>query len=180
MRRVLLAPVALLVALLGGVAVASSIGTLSTFGLLATSNGQVGAHPQVPPRTTTTANTTSPCQNVIPERTAANALNQAQLTSKLRNAAKKDYRPTDTLTAAHAGRQIYLTFRIATPLKGSAGVLVCWPRGQDLSTVAIAARSIGRYAQVPLQIPSGTTGQATAILMWNDQTAAVVRFTVEP
>jgi hypothetical protein len=178
--RALLAPVALLAALLGGLAFAGSIGSLSTFGLLATSSGQVGTQAQVPLPTTTTAITASPCQNAVPERAAAHALNQAQLTSRLRNAAKKDYRPTDTLTTAHPGQQVYLTFRIATPLKSSAAVLVCWQQSQDLSTVAIAARSNGHYAQIPLQIPAGTTGQATAVLTWNDQTAAVVRFTIEP
>lgn len=178
--RALLAPVALLVALIGGVAFAGSIGSLPTFGLLATSSGQVGTQAQVPLPTMTTATTASPCQNAVPERTAAHALNQAQLTSRLRNAAKKDYRPTDILTTAHAGQRVYLTFRIGTPLNSSAGVLVCWPQGQDLSAIAIAAHSNGRYAQVPLQIPAGTTGQATAVLTWNDQTAAVVRFTIEP
>ncbi len=179
MGRVLLLPTLLVVVLVGGVIFASSAGALSGLGLLMAPNPQPVAHVPIPTTTATTAPVPSACQNAVPDPAAAHALSQVQLTSTLRNAAKKDYRPTDKLSEVHAGQQVYLTFRVAAPSRGDVGMLVCWQQGQAMSEITFAAHSNGRYGQIPLQIPFNTNGQAIAILTWNGQNAAVVYFLVE-
>jgi hypothetical protein len=179
LRRALILPTLLVVALVG-VIVAGSAGALSGLGLLTTP----GNHPQpsatMAPVAATPTSVPVACLNTTPVQAATRALNQAQLTSGLRNPAKKDYRPIDRLTEAHTSQQVYLTFRIATAAQSDVEVLVCWQQGQTVSDISFAAHSKGRYGQVPLQIPSGANGQATAIISWNGQTAAVVYFLVEP
>lgn len=178
--RALILPSLLVVALVGGVIFAGSAGALSGLGLLIAPDNHPQPSAPMPAVAATATSVPAACLNTTPVQAAALALNHAQLTSGLRNPAKKDYRPTDRLTEAHAGQQVYLTFHIATAAQDDVEVLVCWQQGQTMSEISFAARSNGRYGQVPLQVPSGANGQATAIITWNGQTAAVVYFLVEP
>jgi hypothetical protein len=176
--RLILVVLALLtLALVGGLALARQ---MPAFGPLSPHSPQAGTGPQAPVTAAPTATPPPTCPNATPDAAAARALTRAQLTSKLRDAAKKDYRPTDSVTTAHAGQPVYLTFRIATAARGTATVLFCLPQGQVPGIVAIPARSSGRYGQFTLQLPPGTSGEGTAILAWNGQTAAIVRFSVVP
>lgn len=134
-----------------------------------------GARPSV------TATATRPAVTcaVQPVKAAASqALAQAQLTSGLRDAAKKDYRPVDTITTARVGQRVYLTFQITTNKAGTVGVEFC-TKGEKLDgTLSVPAKSNGRYAEFSALFTRTDVGASVATLTWDGAVAATKTFTI--
>lgn len=125
---------------------------------------------------------TSPVACVIaaPDPVAAAALVSAQLTTGVRDAAKQDYRPIDSVSRFAVGQQAYLTFKIATAQAGTAGVTFCTPSAAVPGALEIPAGSRERYAQFSTRFApqdAGRTGVVT--LRWNGAVAASLAFTVD-
>lgn len=167
LRIAAIAAVVLVLALLATDIVAH--GNLQFFGL--------GAHPSA------TAISTRPAVNCTAQATkptASQALVHAQLTSGLRNVATKDYRPVDSVTTIRAGQRIYLTFQIATNKAGTVGAEFCTKSEKLPGTLAVPARSSGRYAEFEAVFTSEDVGTSVATLTWNGAVAATKTFTIKP
>jgi hypothetical protein len=125
---------------------------------------------------------TSPviCAIASADAAAARALTNAQLTTGVRDAAKQDYRPIDATSRFTVGQLAYLTFKIATPQAGTAGVSYCAPSGRVPGTLAVPAGSQQRYAQFSTRFAPQDVGGGVVTLTWNDAVAASLAFTVVP
>jgi hypothetical protein len=166
LRGVVIAAVVLLVALVATDFVAHS--NVHFLGL--------GARPTV------TATATRPavaCAVQPTKAAAAQALVQAQLTSGLRDEAKKDYRPVDNISAVRVGQKVYLTFQIATNKAGTVGVEFCTKNEKLTGTLAVPAKSNGRYAEFSAVFTSADVGASVATLTWDGAVAASKPFTIK-
>ncbi len=167
LRIVAIAAVVLVLALLATDIIAH--GNIHIFGL--------GTHPSA------TAISTRPAVNCLAQPTkpaASQALVHVQLTSGLRDAATKDYRPVDTVTTIRAGQKIYLTFQIATNKAGTVGAEFCTKSGKLPGTLTVPAKSSGRYAEFEAIFTSADVGTSVVTLTWNGAVAATRTFTIKP
>jgi hypothetical protein len=140
-----------------------------------------------PPATATftqeipTATSPVACTIAIVDPAAAAALANAQLTTGVRDAAKQDYRPIDSVTRFTAGQPAYLTFKIITAQAGTAGVSFCTPSGSLPGSLDVPAGSAKRYAQFSTRFLPQDAGSAGVVtLTWNGAIAASLSFTVDP
>lgn len=137
----------------------------------------LGARPSVAATATRPAVTCG----VQPTKPAATqAVVHVQLTSGLRDAAQKDYRPVNTVTAVRVGQNIYLTFQIATTRAGAVGAEFCTKSEKLQGTLAVPAKSSGRYAEFQASFTSADVGTSVATLTWDGAVAATRTFTVKP
>jgi hypothetical protein len=120
------------------------------------------------------------CAVATVDPTAAAALTSAQLTTGVRDADKRDYRPVDSVARFMVGQQAYLTFKITTTKAGTAGVTFCAPSGVVPGSLDIAAGSQERYAQFSTRFALEDAGVAVVTLTWNGAVAASLAFTVGP
>jgi hypothetical protein len=120
------------------------------------------------------------CTSATVDRIAAAALTNAQLTTGVRDASKKDYRPIDSVTRFAAGQQAYLTFRIATAQAGTANVSFCTPSGVIPGILDIPSGSQERYAQFSARFAPQDVGAAVVTLTWDGAVAASLPFMVDP
>jgi hypothetical protein len=140
-----------------------------------------------PPATATftqevpTATSQVACTIAIVDPAAAAALSNAQLTTGVRDAAKQDYRPIDSVKRFTVGLPAYLTFKIATAQAGTAGVSFCTPSGALPGVLEIPAGSQERYAQFLTRFAPQDAGSVGVVtLTWNGAVAASLAFTVDP
>ncbi|MGZ3599772.1 MAG: hypothetical protein ACXWQ5_08645 [Ktedonobacterales bacterium] len=132
------------------------------------------------PTMTATATRTAVTCAVQPAKAAASqALVQAQLTSGLRDEAKKDYRPVDNVTTVRVGQRVYLTFQIATNKAGTVGLEFCTKAGKVEGTLAVPAKSNGRYAEFSAVFTGADVGASAATLTWDGAVAASKAFTIK-
>lgn len=110
---------------------------------------------------------------------AAKLVAHPQLTTGVRDAAKKDYRPIDNVTTFSSHQMIYLTFQVATTQAGSVSVAFCAPGLQASGQLAIPANSTGRYAEFSMMPTAANAGLATATILWNGKVAASLPFTIK-
>lgn len=135
-----------------------------------------GARPAASATATQPANT---CVAQPAKAAASQALTHAQLTSGLRDVAKKDYRPVDNISTTRVGQAVYLTFQIATSKAGTVGVEFC-TKGRKLEgTLAVPAKSNGRYAEFSAVFTNADVGASVATLTWDGAVAASKAFTVK-
>lgn len=167
LRVIVIAAVVLIVAILATDLVAH--GNIHFLGL--------GARPSVVATATRPAIT---CTAQPTKLAASQALVQAQLTSGLRDAATKDYRPVNKVTTIRAGQKIYLTFQIATKKAGTAGAEFCTKDQRLQGTLAVPANSNGRYAEFSAPLTSADVGASVATLTWDGAVAATRPFTITP
>jgi hypothetical protein len=120
------------------------------------------------------------CALATVDPTTAAALSSPQLTTGVRDAAKQDYRPIDSVTRFTSGQQAYLTFKIATQQAGAAGVSFCTPSGVVPGALDIPAGSAQRYAQFSIRFAPQDAGSGVVTLTWNGAVAASLMFTVDP
>ncbi|HEX8037021.1 MAG TPA: zinc ribbon domain-containing protein [Ktedonobacterales bacterium] len=166
LRVVVIAAVVLLVAL-----VATDVVTHGNVHFLG-----FGARPTM---TATATRTAGACAVQPAKAAAAQALVRAQLTSGLRDEAKKDYRPVDNISAVRVGQKVYLTFQIATNKAGTVGVEFCTKSGKVEGTLAVPAKSNGRYAEFSAVFTSADVGASVATLTWDGAVAASKAFTIK-
>ncbi|MGH2516118.1 MAG: hypothetical protein ACRDHP_10735, partial [Ktedonobacterales bacterium] len=119
------------------------------------------------------------CQVNTVNSTAAGLIAHPQLTTGVRDAAKKDYRPINAVTTFSTSQTVYLTFEIATSQAGAVDANFCAPGMRALGRLTIPAKSAGRYAEFAMIPEAGNVGQATATISWNGAVAASLPFTIK-
>jgi hypothetical protein len=135
----------------------------------------IGTHPIA----TSTPSPAVSCTAKPVTAAASQALAHTQLTSGLRDAAKKDYRPVDNVTTVHVGQRVYLTFQITTNKAGTVGLEFC-TRGEKIEgTLAVPAQSNGRYAEFSARFTAADAGVSVATLTWDGAVAATKAFTIK-
>lgn len=137
----------------------------------------LGSAPVAPASATRTANT-SPCPLRAVDAAAARLIAYPQLATGVRNAAKKDYRPLDNVTAFSSAQTIYLTLEIATSQPGTVEAAFCAPGMQAMGRLAIPAKSAGRYAEFAILPENVSAGRASVTILWNGAVAASLPFTI--
>lgn len=133
-------------------------------------------------RPAATATATQPAVTCVAQPTKAAAsqtIAHVQLTSGLRDEAKKDYRPVDNISVVRVGQTVYLTFQIATSKAGTIGMEFCTKRGKLEGTLAVPAKSSGRYAEFSAAFTSADVGTSVATLTWDGAVAATKTFTIK-
>ncbi|HLZ22194.1 MAG TPA: hypothetical protein VKQ30_08740 [Ktedonobacterales bacterium] len=171
-RRIMVIGAAILAALLIAAAALAHGGVGLSLGALPT--GSAPAQPAA----TTYATATLTCAPRAVNPTAAKLLAHTQLTTGVRDAAKKDYRPVNSVTTFATSQTIYLTFEIVTSHAGSVSAAFCAPGLQALGRLAIPANSAGRYAEFSVAPGDANIGKATATVLWNGAVAASLPFTI--
>lgn len=138
--------------------------------------GHRGGSSSTPLLASATAIPACPVRSVNPS--AAKLLAHSQLTTGVRNAAKKDYRPVDDVTTFTTHQTVYLTFVVATSQAGTVNAIFCAPGMQAQGRLTIPAHSAGRYAEFAMVPGDANVGQATATILWNGAVAASLPFTI--
>jgi hypothetical protein len=129
---------------------------------------------------TATPTVPAPCAVATVDPTAAAALTSAQLSTGVRDASQKDFRPIDSVTRFVSGQRAYLTFKIATTQAGIASASFCTPAGIVPGSLEAPAGRAGRTAQFSTRFASQDVGSGVVTLIWNGAVAASLAFTVDP
>lgn len=164
----------------------SALAALALFAVLGLAAGLVAREGKVPipglaaiqTHPTATATAMPMCNPAPPAHLAAPPLGSLQLTTGLRNAAHKDYRPVNAVTRFTAGMQGYVTFQVLSSRAGVADVLVCTP-GRHLSgSLQVPKSSAGQYIEFPLSFGGDDVGQGMVTISWDGAVIGNQGFTV--
>ncbi len=157
----------LLLATVGGVALARSsatplrVGPFQLVPALASQPSGAQASGTPPAATCSPQSLTS-----IPASPPAD-ITQAQLTTALRDAAARDYRPVDTVSSFASGHSGYVTFQIASSARGTVRALFCVVGASYTGSVTVPAGSSGRYGEFAVPLAHARPGNASLLLTWN-------------
>jgi hypothetical protein len=162
----------------------AGLALLAVIGLAAGLVARLGGVP-LPGFGTTAARQPTPTASAVPAclpatitAPAPHALAHLQLATHVRDLAKHDFQPVDSVTTVHAGQLIYATFEIATTSAGTAGLSLCTPGQRATGTLEVPTRASGRYAQFTLHFSSADIGQGVVTLTWNGAVTASLPFTI--
>jgi hypothetical protein len=142
--------------------------------------------PNIPRATSSSASATGTatlpahCPALAAQSSAAATLKGAQMTTGVRDAARKDYRPIDAATEYRVGQDAYLTFQIATKQAGTVNVEFCTASRSVNGKLAVPANSLGRYGEFSVHFAEADIGPGVAILAWNGSAVTGVRYSVRP
>lgn len=127
---------------------------------------------------TPTATAISACQPANITAPAPLPLTHLQLATRVRDLAKHDFQPLDSVTTVHAGQLIYATFEIATKSAGTAGLSLCTPDQRANGTLNVPINSANSFAEFTLHFSSADIGNGVVTLTWNGAVAANLSFTI--
>lgn len=127
---------------------------------------------------TPTATVAAACPATPVAHTTAPALGSLQLTTVLKNLAKKDYRPVNAVTRFTVGTQGYVTFKVLSSRAGTADVLVCTPGRRLTGAVPVPRGAAGQYIEFPLSFGSADMGQGMVTISWDGVVEGNQGFTV--
>lgn len=165
-------------ALICAVIVAAVVAVALAHGGVGLGRGARPSGTNTAPALSTQATAAPACAVRPADPAAAKLLAHPQLTTGVRDAAKKDYRPINDVTTFTSRQTVYLAFQVVTSQAGSVSAIFCAPGMQALGQLAIPAHSAGRYAEFTM-IPGQTNvGRATATILWNGAVAASLPFTI--
>lgn len=120
------------------------------------------------------------CPGTAIDAAAAKAVDQATLTTGLRNADARDFRPIDAVRSFEVGQTAYITVRIVSARAGTLGLALCTPGREITSAVAVPAHSQGAYAHFPLTMSAADLGRCLASITWEGSVAAALPFVTRP
>lgn len=162
----------------------TGLALLAVIGLLAGLVARLGGVPlpgfgaTAAQQPTPTATAVPACQPATITAPAPPALAHLQLATSVRDLAKHDFQPLDSVTTVHPGQLIYATFEIVTQSAGTAGLSLCTPGQRATGTLDVPTRASGRYAQFTLHFSSSDIGKGIVTLTWNGAVTASLPFTI--
>jgi len=124
-----------------------------------------------------TATAAPPCLPANVTALAPPPLSHLQLATSVRNLAKHDFHPLDSVTTVHPGQLIYATFEIVTVSPGTAGLSLCTPGQRATGTLDVPTHSANTYAEFTLHFSSTDIGNGVVTLTWNGAVVATQPFT---
>lgn len=164
----------------------SVLGVLALFALLGLAAGVVARGGNVPipglavmqAHPTATATPMPACPPAPVAHATAPALGSLQLTTSLKNAKQRDYRPVNNVTRFTVGTQAYVTFKVLSSQVGTADVVVCTPAHRLTGSVPVPKASTGQYVEFPVTFGSADVGQGMVTISWDGSVAANQAFSV--